>query len=133
MSRRELESGEFALLGRLNRSPLELGDLPASSVARLAALGLARKVLGFCEITRAGQLEWQRGQFRKVSRRWVARVTRHDPLFLQETRLHGPAGTSQLRDGIARRRTFDEALRGFTFPRKWVACLSNFTGRNTAR
>lgn len=124
MSRKDLESGDFALLGRLNRAPRELGSLPAKSVTRLAALGLVHKVLGFCEITRAGQLEWCRDQYRRVPRRRVARVTRRSPLFLQETRLRGLAGASQLR-------TFDAALREFAGSRWWVARMSNFKSRNT--
>lgn len=107
MSRLHLRRGDIALLGRLNRAPLEIGHIPAETLTRLTALGLVKTVLGCCEITRAGQLTYQRHQFQKVSGGRVARVTRRHPLFLHETRFRGPANRTTLMDCIRRRRTSD--------------------------
>lgn len=103
MSRSQLHDGEMAVLARLNRQPVELGDLPCSAVARLTELGLARKVLGSCEITRAGQLTYQRYQYRNGS---MSRMARRSPFSL------------------LRRRTFDTQMRDVSFARKWMTRLS---------
>ena len=76
MTREELASGDIALLERLSNGPCEVGDVPIDELERLTALGLAKRVLGCCEITRAGQLTYCRHQFAKglrgadFPRRW---------------------------------------------------------------
>ena len=74
MSRIKLRSKDISLLERLYSAPLEIGNLPAESVARLSALGLVMKVLGCCEITLKGQLTYHRQHFLKASRRRIARA-----------------------------------------------------------
>lgn len=123
MSRNELNGGEIALLGRLNRRPLELGDLPQDAVARLLALGLARKVLGFCEITRTGQLAVHRNRFRKASHRRMAHVTRRNPLYLQETKYLLPGAAVGFSDSLNRRYRVEKGKRAVGLPRKWLARL----------
>ena len=107
MSRNQLQDGEIALLGKLNRQPLELGDLPVEAVARLTQLGLARKVLGYCEITRAGQLTYKRDHFRKHA---AGRATRKKPLSLFS------------------RRTVDTDIRNNSVSSRWT-----MWGRGTAK
>lgn len=121
MSRLQLRSGDIALLGRLNRAPLEIGHIPAETLTRLTALGLVKKVLGCCEITRAGQLSYQRHQFQKVSGGRVARVTRRHPLFLHEARFRGPASRARLMDCIRQRQASDTPW----FVPGWLARLTS--------
>ncbi|GBE42209.1 MAG TPA: hypothetical protein ENH05_00485 [Rhizobiales bacterium] len=86
MSRIKLRNGDIALLGQLYQGPLELGDIPNDALERLTALGLARKVLGSCKITRTGQLTFHRQSFAKAPRRRVVQVTQRHPVFLQKQR-----------------------------------------------
>jgi len=110
--RSQLHDGEIALLGKLNRHPAELGDLPGESVARLIRLGLVRKVLGYCEITRAGQLTYQRDQYRKQALGPIARIAQRNPLSL------------------FRRRTIDTHLRNASVSRGWNSRPPSATDRN---
>lgn len=125
MSRIQLRSGDIALLGRLNRTPLEIGLIPAETVTRLTALGLAKKVLGCLEITRAGQLSYQRNQFLKASRGRIARVTRRHPMFLHEARFHGPVSRSSLMDFIRQRRAAESRTSYGWFVPKWLTRLAS--------
>ena len=127
MSRIKLRNGDIALLGRLNLGPLELGDISADSVGRLEALGLARKVLGSCKITRAGQLTFHRQSFTRVSRRKIARVSRRHPLFLQEERLRGPLNRVRLLEYLKIRRSLDSNLRHVTLFPRWLRRLASET------
>lgn len=112
MSRSQLHDGEIALLGKLNRESLELGDLPHDMVERLTRLGLARKVLGYCEITRAGQLTYRRDHYRKRS---LGRIAPRNPLSL------------------FRRRTIDTRTGNSSGPGRWMTRLSNTAGKNIGK
>lgn len=127
MSRIKLRSGDIALLGRLNFVPLEIGDLPVDSVARLTALGLVSKVLGCCEITRKGQLTLHRQHFLKASRRRIARVTRRNPMFLQEAGLSASLSRTRLTEHLNMRRRLDARVRQATKLPKWLARLASQT------
>ena len=127
MSRIKLRSKDISLLGRLNSVPLEIGNLPAESVARLSALGLVMKVLGCCEITRKGQLTVHRQHFLKASRRRVARVTRRNPLFLSEERFGSSASRDRLSEHLNKRRTSDAHTRQATKLPRWLARLASET------
>lgn len=115
MSRSQLLDGELALLGKLNRQPAELGDLPGEYVARLIQLGLVRQVLGYCEITRTGQLAYQRDQYRKQTLGPIARMAQRNPLSL------------------FRRRTIDTHLRNTSISHRWNSRPSSATGRNIGK
>lgn len=130
MSRIKLRNGDIALLGRLNLGPVELGDIQAGSVERLEARGLARKVLGSCKITRAGQLTFHRHSYSKVSRRKVARVSRRQPLFLQEERLRGPFDRGRILEHLKLRRSLDSNLKRTTLFPQW---LKNFASETAER
>ncbi len=128
MSRVELCNGDIVLLGRLNRGLLELGDIPVDTVERLVALGLARKVLGSCRITRAGQLSFHRQSFTRVSRRQrVARVTKRHPLFLHEARLRTPLSRARLSEFLKMRRALDAHLRRATRLPHWLMRFASET------
>lgn len=127
MSRIKLLSKDISLLERLNSAPLEIGNLPAESVARLSALGLVMKVLGCCEITRKGQLILHRQHFLKASRRRVARVTRRNPLFLSEERFSASASRDRLSEHLNKRRTSDAHARQATKLPRWLARLASET------
>ena len=130
MSRIKLRSKDISLLERLNSMPLEIGDLPVDSVARLSALGLVTKVLGCCEITRKGQLTLHRQHFLKASRRRVARVTRRNPLFLSEERFGSSASRDRLSEHLNMRKTSDARARQATkLPRWLVRLVSETVGR----
>lgn len=124
MSRMQLRNGDIAVLGRLNLSPLEIGDLPVDSVARLSALGLLKKVLGCCEITRAGQLAYQRHQFVRASGGRIARVTRRHPVFLHEARFGEPASRNRLTDLLKRRRESDPRIMNASIMPRWLVRLA---------
>lgn len=83
MTREKLASGDIALLERLSYGPCEVGDVPVDELERLTALGLAKRVLGCCEITRAGQLTFHRHQYTRRLHGRAARVTGSDPAFGQ--------------------------------------------------
>ena len=127
MSRIKLRSRDISLLERLNLVPLEIGDLPADAVARLTTLGLVRKVLGCCEITRKGQLTLHRQHFLKASSRRVARVTRRNPLFLSEERFGSPASRTRLSEHLKKRRTLDSRVRQAARLPRWLARLASET------
>lgn len=127
MSRIKLRSGDIALLKRLNFVPLQLGDLPVDSVARLTALGLASKVLGCCEITRRGQLTLHRQHFLKVSSRRIARVTRRNPMFLQEASLSSSLSRTRLSEHLNMRRRLDARIRQATKLPRWLLRLASET------
>lgn len=98
MSRLLLGSRDVALLARLNSRPIEIGELPPENMARLSSLGFAQKVLGCFEITRAGQLAYRRYQFLKIPRKRFSRVTRSNPMVLQEANLRVSAARPGIRD-----------------------------------
>lgn len=127
MSRIKLCSGDIALLERLNLVPLEIGDLPGDTVARLTALGLVRKVLGCCEITRKGQLTLHRRYFLKASRRRIARVTRRNPMFLQEASLSSSLSRTRLSENLNMRRRLDARVRQGAWLPIWLARLASVT------
>lgn len=127
MSRIKLRSGDIALLERLNLVPLEIGGLPVDSVGRLAALGLISKVLGCCEITRKGQLTLHRQHFLKASSRRIARVTRRNPVFLQEASLSTSLSRTRLSEHLNMRRRVDARVRQATKLPKWLARLASET------
>lgn len=106
MSRIKLRKEDLACLGRLNTGPLEIGDIPEETVARLTARGLIVQVLGCCEITPAGQLIYHRQYFLRTPRSRVAHVTRSNPLFLQE--MHH--GTHPRRSRLRRMLSFPPRL-----------------------
>jgi hypothetical protein len=122
-----LRSKDISLLERLNSVPLEIGDLPADSVARLSALGLVMKVLGCCEITRKGQLTLHRQHFLKASRRRVARVTRRNPLFLSEERFGSSTSRDRLTEHLNMRRTSDAHARQAVKLPRWLVRLASGT------
>ena len=95
MTREELASGDIALLERLNHGPCEVGDVPIDELERLTALGLAKRVLGCCEITRAGQLTYHRHQFAKGLRGHV-RVAGNESGLLRAIDLSAPQYRNQL-------------------------------------
>lgn len=125
MSRIKLRSGDISLLERLNSIPLEIGDLPHESVERLTALGLVRKVLGCCEITRQGQLTLHRQHFLKASRRRIARVTRRNPMFLQEASLSASSARTRLSEHLNIRRKIDALIRQVTRLPNWLLRLAS--------
>ena len=127
MSRTKLRSKDISLLERLNSVPLEIGDLPTDSVARLSALGLVMKVLGCCEITRKGQLTLHRQHFLKASRRRVARVTRRNPLFLSEERFGSFTSRDRLTEHLNMRRTSDAHARQAVKLPRWLVRLASGT------
>jgi hypothetical protein len=130
VSRIELRRGDIALLERLNQAPLEIGELSSDSVARLMASGLVTKVLGCCEITRKGQLTVHRQHFLKASRRRIARVTRRNPMFLQEAILSSSLSRTRLTEHLNIRRRFDAGFRQATKMPRWLARLaSEIAGR----
>lgn len=110
--------------------PLEIGDLPLESVERLTALGLVGKVLGCCEITRQGQLTLHRQHFLKASSRRIARVTRRNPIFLQEMSLSASLSRTRLTEHLNMRRKFDARIKQATkFPNWLVRLVSQISGR----
>lgn len=115
MSRSQLHDGELALLGKLNRQPVELGDLPGKHLARLVQLGLVRQVLGYCEITRTGQLAYQRDHYRKQMLGPIARIAQRNPLSL------------------FRRRTIDTHLRNTSVSHRWNSRPSSVTGKDIGK
>jgi hypothetical protein len=127
VSRIKLRSGDIALLERLNFVPLEIGDLPVDSVARLTALGLVSKELGCCEITRKGQLTLHRQHFLKASSRRIARVTRRNPVFLQEESLSTSLSRTRLSEHLNMRRRVDARVRQATKLPKWLMRLASET------
>ena len=84
MTREKLASGDIALLERLSYGPCEVGDVPVDELERLTALGLAKRVLGCCEITRAGQLTFHRHQYTRRLHGRTFRVTGSDPALREQ-------------------------------------------------
>jgi hypothetical protein len=125
VSRVQLRGGDVSILRRLKDAPLEIGEVPVESLARLMSLGLVRKVLGCCEITCAGQLSFHRHQFLKASSRRVARVTRSNPLFLQEARFGAPASRTRLLEFLKMRRMLDRRIISRSRLPRWMARLAS--------
>jgi len=122
-----LRNSDIALLGRLNQGSLELGNIPVASLNRLTAQGLARKVLGSCNITCAGQLSFHRHSFTKASRQRFAHVTRHRPVFLHEARLRTPISRARLSEFLTMQRMLDARVSRATRLYKWLARLASGT------
>ena len=122
-----LRNSDIALLARLNRGPLELGDIPIASLNKLTALGLARKVLGSCNITSAGQLSFRRHSFTNASRQRFAHVTPRHPVFLHEARLRTPISRARLAEFLTLRRAFDARVSRAARLAKWLARLASET------
>ncbi len=107
VTRNNLVKRDFTVLWQLGKGPREIGGLPFDSIKRLTALGLARRVLGSYEITRAGQLTYHRHHFSTASGRRIAHVTRRNPVFLHEARFRMPLSRSQLAEFLNARRKDD--------------------------
>ena len=127
MTRTKLRKRDLACLGRLRNGPLEIGAIPGETVERLTARGLVVQVLGSCEITPTGQLTCHRQQFLRAPRSGVARVTRNNPLYLQEARHGANLRSSRLRGILAVRRRLDAHIRQATELPHWLMQLASET------
>jgi hypothetical protein len=97
----------------------------------LMARGLVVQVLGSCEITSSGQLTYHRQQFLRAPRTRVARVSRDNPLFLQEMRFGVQHHGSRLSGVAALRRRLDARIRQAIGLPHWLMRLASETASPT--
>ncbi len=121
MTYNEMRKGDVACLGRLINGPLDIGAIPEEIVKRLTDRGLARKVLGSCNITCAGQLSFRRHSFTNASRQRFAYVTRRRPVFLHEARFRTPISRARLTEFQAMRTKLDARAGRTVRLFKWLA------------
>jgi len=120
VTREKLARRDIALLGRLMQGPRELGGLPYDGIERLTALGLATRVLGCCEITRAGQLNYHRHQYLRGAGGRSVRVAQKSPTFLQEAQYPAPLSRNQLFTFLSARRKKDNRVGQDTSLSEWL-------------